>query len=60
MEKGTSAGEDAVSQRGWIVRFHIGWGGERTILYKGVKDLEGLRGFPRTLFANGGFEPLQY
>ena len=22
---------------GWIVRFHIGWGGERNILYKGVE-----------------------
>ena len=22
---------------GWIVRSHIGWGGERNILYKGVE-----------------------
>ena len=24
-------------ERGWIVRSHIGWGGERNILYKGVE-----------------------
>ena len=37
LEKGTSAREDVGPQRGWIVRSHVGWGGERNILYKGVK-----------------------
>ena len=25
------------SQKGWIMRSHVGWGGERNILYKGVE-----------------------
>ena len=29
--------EDAGHRRGWIVRLHIGWGGERSILYKSVE-----------------------
>ena len=29
--------EDAGPQEGWIVRSHIGWRGERNILYKGVE-----------------------
>ena len=31
------ANKDTGSGRGWIVRSHIGWGGERNILYKGVE-----------------------
>ena len=31
------ASEDARPPRRWIVRYHIGWRGERNILYKGVK-----------------------
>ena len=37
LEKGMSASKDAGPRRGWIVRSHIGWGGERNILYKGVE-----------------------
>ena len=37
LEKGMSVSEDAEPRRGWIVRCHIGWGGERNILYKGVQ-----------------------
>ena len=42
----TSTGEGNECERGrwapkggggWIVRSHIGWGGKRSILYKGVK-----------------------
>ena len=28
------ASKDAGPEGGWIVRLHIGWGGERNILYK--------------------------
>ena len=28
------ANEDVGSSRGWIVRIHVGWRGERNILYK--------------------------
>ena len=31
LEKGTSASEDAGSREEWIVRSHIGWGGERSL-----------------------------
>ena len=31
------ASKDAGPRRGWIVRSHIGWGGERDILYYGMK-----------------------
>ena len=31
--------EDTGSPRGWIVRSHIGWRGERNIPYKGVETL---------------------
>ena len=37
LEEGKSASEDAGSRRGWIVMSHIGWGGEQTTIYKGVK-----------------------
>ena len=37
LEKGTNASKDVGSQRGWIVRSHIGWREERSILYKSVK-----------------------
>ena len=37
LEKGMSGSEDGGPRRGWIVRSHIGWGGERNILYKGVE-----------------------
>ena len=37
LEKGTSVSEDAGLQKGWIVRSHISWGGERSIFYKGVE-----------------------
>ena len=54
-------------EAGWIVRSHIGWGGERSILYKGVKPLPSrrvlkiLRGnSKRTIFASGGLELLQW
>ena len=36
-EKGMSASKDAGLKGRWIVRSHIGWGGERNILYKGVE-----------------------
>ena len=38
LENGTSAYEDIGHQSGWIVRSHVGWGGERNILYKGVEN----------------------
>ena len=28
LEEGTNASEDAGPQKGWIVRFHVGWRGE--------------------------------
>ena len=31
------ASKDAWPPRGWIVRSHIGWRGERSIPYKGMK-----------------------
>ena len=44
LEGPTSIGEGNECQRGcwalkggWIVRSHVGWGGERNILYKGVE-----------------------
>ena len=40
---GRCASEDAGSLRGWIVRSHIGWRGERSIPYKGVKLLPSRR-----------------
>ena len=33
LEKGTSVSENIGSRRGWIVRSHIGWGGEQSIIY---------------------------
>ena len=71
LEKETSASEDAGSRSGWIVRSHVGWGGERNILYKGVeasvyqtcfKNLEGKpeRKSPkRTISASSVLGPLQ-
>ena len=54
-------------ERRWIVRSHIGWGGVRNILYKGVKTsssiriLKTLRESPkRTISANGVLEPLNH
>ena len=38
LEKGTSASEDAGPEGGWIARSYINWRGERSILYKGVKN----------------------
>jgi len=37
LEKRTSASLLAEPQRGWIVRSHISWRGEQSILYKGVE-----------------------
>ena len=37
LEKGMSGSEDAGPEGGWIVRSHIGWGGERNIFYKCVE-----------------------
>ena len=37
LERGTSASDDIGPQMGWIVRSHIGWGGEQIILFKGVE-----------------------
>ena len=37
LEKGKSASEDAGPKGEWIVRSHIGWGGEQSILYKSVE-----------------------
>ena len=37
LDNGTSASENTGPRRGWIVRFHIGWGGERNILYMSVE-----------------------
>ena len=38
LEKGKSTSEDAEpAPKGWIVMSHIGWGGEQTTIYKGVK-----------------------
>ena len=34
---GRCASVDTGPQEGWIMRSHIGWGGERNILYKGVE-----------------------
>ena len=34
---GCCANEDVGHPRGWIVRSHLGWRGERTIPYKGVE-----------------------
>ena len=34
---GRCASEEAGPPRGWIVRSHIGWRGERNIPYKGVE-----------------------
>ena len=65
LERETSASEDVGARRGWIVKSHIGWGGERNILYKGVetsflkayfKNLEGKlkrESSKRTIFAGG-------
>ena len=42
--------------RGWIVRYHIGWGGERKILYKMWKTLPSkciLKTVRRTVIRNG-------
>ena len=63
LEKGTSVNENVGSQRGWIVRSHISWGGEQSILYnKGVTHFKNLKGKPerespkRTISASGGLE----
>ena len=37
LERGTSANKNTGLLKGWIVRSHIGWRGERNILYEGVK-----------------------
>jgi len=37
LKRGTSVSEDADPEERWTVRSHIGWGGERNILYKGVE-----------------------
>ena len=37
LEEGKSASEDAGLEGEWIVMSHVGWGGEQTILYKGVE-----------------------
>ena len=37
VDKRQCASKDAGPQRGWIVRSHIGWGGERNILFKGME-----------------------
>ena len=39
LKRGTSVSEDAEPRRGWIVRCHVGWGGERNNFYKGVETL---------------------
>ena len=36
-DTGRCASKDTVPQEEWIVRSHIGWRGEQSILYKGVK-----------------------
>ena len=36
-DTGRCANEDTGLSRGWIVRSHIGWRRERSILYKGVE-----------------------
>ena len=36
LDTGWCANEDVVPQQGWIVRFHIGWRGERNISNKGT------------------------
>ena len=41
--KGTSVSEDAGPRRGWIMRSHIGWGVEQSILYKGVPNIHVLK-----------------
>jgi len=58
------------SEKGWIVRFHISWEGERIIFYEGVettllqtsfKNLEGKpekESLKTTISANGGLEML--
>ena len=52
----TSIGEenecqhDTESRRGWIVRSHIDWGGERNTLYKGVETCPGWGGERNTLY----------
>ena len=53
LEKGMRPNKDTKPQRGWIMRSHIGWGGNRNILYKGVKTsssetpFKTLRGIPK-------------
>ena len=37
LDTGQCASEDVGPQRGWIVRSHINWRGDRNIPYKGVK-----------------------
>ena len=52
----------------WIVRSHIGWGGERSIRYKGVETsrfktvrMTAIRNEPkRTISTSGGFELLHW
>ena len=54
------ASKDAGPRREWLVRSHIGWGGERNILYKSVETFpyqthfKALRESPDS----GGLEPL--
>ena len=61
----TKVSEDASLEGGWIVRPHIGWRRERSILYKMWNPLPSrhflktLRESPkRTISARGGFGPL--
>ena len=37
LDNGWCASENVGPQRGWIMRSHVGWRGDRNILYKGVE-----------------------
>ena len=37
LEERKSVSENAGPEGGWIVMSHIGWGGEQTIIYKGME-----------------------
>ena len=66
-DTGWCASEDVGPPRGWIVRSHIGWRGERNIPIRVWKPLPSrrvlktLREFlpKETIFASGGFGLLQ-
>ena len=69
LDTGWCASEDIGPPRGWIVRSHVGWRGERNIVYKSVEiSLQhtrfkilrgGTKGIKRKISASGGLGLLQ-